>query len=87
MTYTCSDIHGITQAATTLLVGLPHLHMKMALFHVSAINVYKIYLPFTRTITHDQGRGLLFINLLFPIEKNFLNSDMPHLDLDHQSDC
>ena len=57
----------------------------MAPFRVSAINVYKIDLPFTRTLSRDKRRGLL---IAFPNEKNnFLNSDTSHLDLDHQSNC
>ena len=57
----------------------------MAPFRVSAINVYKIDLPFTRTLSRDKRRGLL---IAFPNEKNnFLNSDASHLDLDHQSNC
>ena len=61
-----------------LWVGLPCLHVLTAPFRVSAINVYKIGLPFTQTL----ARGLL---IAFPNEKNILlNSDMSHLDLDHQ---
>ena len=57
----------------------------MAPFRVSAINVYKIDLPFTRTLSRDKRRGLL---ITFPNEKNILlNSDTSHLDLDNQSDC
>ena len=57
----------------------------MAPFRVSAINVYKIDLPFTRTLSRDKRGGLL---IAFPNEKNILlNSDTSHLDLDHQSDC
>ena len=51
----------------------------MALFCVSAINIYKIDLPFTRTLAHDQRLGLL---IAFPNK----NSDTSHLDQDHQSD-
>ena len=67
-------------------VGLPRLHVQMAPFRVSAINVYKIDLPFTQTLACDQPRGLL---IAFPINMKsiFLNSDTPHLDLDHQSVC
>ena len=55
-----------------------------ARFRVSAINVYKIYLLFTRTLAHDKRLGLL---IAFPNEKNnLLNSDMSHLNPDHQSD-
>ena len=57
----------------------------MALFRVSAINIYKIDLPFTQTLSRDKRRSLL---IAFPNEKNsFLNSDTSHLDLEHQSDC
>ena len=52
-----------------LWVGLPRLHVLTAHvltapFRVSAINVYKIGLPFTRTL----ARGLL---IAFPNEKIF----------------
>ena len=54
----------------------------MAPVRVSAINVYKVDLPFTRTLAHDKRRGLL---IALPNEKNILlNSDTSHLDLDHQ---
>ena len=56
----------------------------MAPFHVSAINFYKIDILFTQTLARDQRRGF-FIAL--PNENILLNSDMSHLDLDHQSDC
>ena len=56
----------------------------MAPFGVSAINVYKIDLPFTQTLARDQPHGLL---IAFPNENILLNSDTSHLDLDHQSDC
>ena len=63
-------------------LGLSRLHVLTALFHVSAINVYKIDLPFTRTLACDKRRGLL---IAFPNEKNILlNSDTSHLDLAHQ---
>ena len=51
---------------------------------VSAINVYKIDLPFTRALACDQRCGLL---IAFPNENNILNSDTSHFHLDHQSDC
>ena len=35
-------------------LGLPRLHVYTAPFRVSAINVYKIDLPFTRTLACDQ---------------------------------
>ena len=41
------------------LVGLPRLHVSTALFRVSAINVYKIDLPFTQTLACDKLHGLL----------------------------
>ena len=54
----------------------------MAPFCVSAMNAYKIDLPFTRTLALDKRRGLL---IAFPNEKNILlNSDTSHIDLDHQ---
>ena len=52
-------------------VGLPCLHVLTVSFRVFAINAYKIGLPFTRTLTHDQRHGLL---IAFP-------------KLDHQSVC
>ena len=51
---------------------------------MSAINVYKIDRLFTLTLACDQRGGLLKHFLM----KNILfNSDTPHLDRDHQSDC
>ena len=56
----------------------------MAPFRVSAINFYKIDLPFTGTLACDQRRGLL---IAFPNENILLNSDTSHLNLHHQSEC
>ena len=47
-------------------LGLPRLHLYTAPFRVSAINVYKIDLPFTRTLSRDKRCGLL---IAFPNEK------------------
>ena len=57
--------HGAFCSTFDQHLGLPRLHVKTTPFRVSAINVYKIGLPFTRTLARDQHRGL---QIALPIE-------------------
>ena len=74
--YTINLQHSMCARATRVwLIGLPCLHMQTVQFRVFAINVYKIGLPFTLTLPHDQRRGLLMV----------FSNENPALD--HQSVC
>ena len=52
------------------VLGCPRVSwgIKTDRFRVSAVNVYKIDLPFTRTVARDKHHGLL---IAFPNEKIF----------------